>query len=73
MPKPSWLSRNVGGFGYLVLLAKGVASYFSPPNEPPWYSGPVETDVLVIAAWTLHYVLLVLLFPLAIALGFLAN
>ena len=55
-----------------VLLALGVALYFSLPMEPPWYVGPVLTSVLISAAWILRrhgYVLLVLLALLAMALG----
>ncbi len=56
-----------------VLLAAGVALFFSLPNEPAWYIGPAATGGLACAAWALRrhgYVLLALLALLALALGF---
>ena len=56
-----------------VLLALGIALYFSLPEEPGWYVGPAAAVALVGAGWALRrhgYGLLVLLALLAVAVGF---
>ncbi len=56
-----------------VMLALGVALYFSLSDEPPWYAGPVVCAALIAAAWLFRrrgHGLLVLLALIAVAVGF---